>query len=770
MTQHHGARRRRARTTAGILTTCLTLLGGFLPASAISGAAAASPVATAGAPRTTAASAPVTTAASSTRGTTFAVVRDRANDVVAPVTVDLDSVSPTVARPGDEVRIAVRVTNTTDQALEGLTARVAVNAAALTQRSMLSAWESLALTDRVGTSGPSGRDLGRLGPGQSTSLQLTFPTAVYTLQGWGPRELSVEIHDASARVGVLRTFLMYDDGVTRAGQAPMRLTVAAPVTTGIVDPADLEGAQLRLAQEAAEEGRLDQMLRVARTGDVSLAVDPNVMGLAVSAEDDQLRLWGSDFLDATEATSTFALPAWDPDIGALTHADVSRGRMRGFLNTPVIDGWKVPKSWGEGLAWPARGVADRVTVAGATYADRPNVILANGTFAPTTLGVAESRADVDLKEGTARTAVADATLTRVFTDGTDLAPALRAAESTEADDSGAGEASRTTTPVLTSAAAAQRMLAETSAIVAQSADPPHALVALDRSWYPDAGAVDAILGVLNDAAWVEPAPLDELLASDASPVARTPLPYDEPAKRDLAAHEVARIDETRTGIIDFSSIADDPAELRQNSLWHLVTPLSVAYRADPEQRQVAVDEGIAYTQDVLDAVAVIPREGINLISDRGNLPIRVRNGLDTAVTVTVRLRPDNPRLTVEHPVSGTIPSGKEMDLPIPVEAIGSGDVTVTAELVAPSGVRLGSDTSFEVRVRAGWEEVGTWIAAGLVGLLFLAGIWRTVRRGRSPNRATVEDVEAATGEIEATAGSTDAAGPTTAAAAARRTE
>lgn len=767
MTQHHGARRRRARTTAGILTASLTLLGGLLPTGAASGSIGASSAAG------SAAGTPVASAehaAPASRGGTPAVVSHRESEDAAPVTVDLRSVSPTVAGPGDEVTVAVRFTNTTDRALDGLTARLAVNAVALTQRSTLSAWESLSLMDRVAASGPDTRDLGRLGPGQSTSLELRLPIATYTLQGWGPREMSVEVRDPSGRVGVLRTFLMYDDGVARAGQAPMRLTIAAPVTTGVVDPADLQGAQLRLAQEAADEGRLDQMLDVARTGKVSLAVDPNVMGLARSAEDDELRLWGSEFLDATRSTSTFALPAWDPDVAALAHAEVSRGRMRGFLNTPVIDGWKVPKSWGEGLAWPAGGVADRVTVAAAAYADRPNVVLAGGTFAPTTPGVADSRADLGLKDGTARTVVADKVLSNVFTRGTDLAPALRAAESADIDDSGGDGTRGPTTPERTGAAAAQRLLAETSAIVAQTpADLPHALIALDRSWYPDADSVGTILAGLAAADWVKVAPLDQLVGSGASSVDRTPLEYDAPAERELDAREVARIDKSRTMMIDFSSIADDPDELRRNSLWRLVAPLSVASRADPEQRRAAVDEGIGYAETLRQAVAVIPREGINLISDRGNLPIRVRNGLDTAVTVTVVLRPDNPRLTVAHPVSGTVPSGKEMDLPIPVEAIGSGDVTVTAELLAPSGVQLGSDTSFEVRVRAGWEEVGTWVAAGLVGLLFLAGIWRTVRRGRSPNRATVEDVEAATGEIEAAARSTEPAAPTTANAA-QRTE
>ncbi|GAB4087274.1 DUF6049 family protein [Myceligenerans cantabricum] len=748
MTQQHGAPRRPTRITAGILTACLTLLGAPLPLSTASADdVGASPVSTS----------PTTGSRGTSPATTTAVAAK--NGETDPVSVDLQKISPTVAQAGDQVKVAVRVTNNTDAALTGLEARLAVNAVALTQRSVLSQWESLALGDRVGGSGPGPKNLGTLQPGDSKSVQLTFPTATYTLQGWGPRELSVEVGDATGRRGVLRTFLMYDDGVATA-QNPMRLTVAAPVTSGIVDPADLEGAQLRLAQDAAEEGRLDEMLRVARTGMVSLAVDPNVLGLAGSAGDEDLRAWGEEFLSATEGTSTYELPAWDPDIAALAHADISRGRMRGFLDTPVVDEWATPKWWGKNLAWPARGVADRTTVAAGTYADRPNMILGGGTFAPTSLDVANARADVQLQDGTARTAVADSVLSDVFTGATDVveaydAAAAAAADSGESGESGTDASASPADPAPAGAAGAQRILAETAALVAQNPEaPPHALIATDRGWYPDADAVDTVLAALDAASWVDLAPLDRLLEADAPAVERTPLEDDKVTKRELDVHEVGRIDWIRTKIIDFSSIADDPAELRRNSLRHLVAPLSVAYRTDAEQRQTAVEDGIAYTRKLLDAVTVIPREEINLISDRGDLPVRVRNGLDTAVTVTVLLRPDSPRLTVSGPVSGTVPSGKEMDLPIPVEAIGSGDVTVTSQLLAPSGVQLGSESSFEVRVRAGWEEVGTWIAAGLVGLLFLAGIWRTVRRGRSPNRATVEDVEAATGEIEAATEST----------------
>lgn len=746
MIQQHGAPRRSARPGAVVLTT-LALLGGLLPLGPASatGTPAASP-------------------RSAGEAATDVVGHEETATAADPVVVGLQAVSPTVARPGDDVTVKATITNTTGRTLEGLRAKLAVNAVAMTQRASLAAWESLPLTDRVGGAGPDARNVGKLAAGESRTIELTFPTATYTLQGWGPRELSLEITGSAGRLGVLRTFFMYDDGVASAGRKAMRLTIAAPVTAGIVDPADLEGAQLQLAQEAAEEGRLDQLLEVARTGKVSLAVDPNVVGLARTSDSEELRAWGESFLAATHGTDTYALPAWDPDLGALAHAGVSQGRISGILNSPVVGKWTMPDSWEQGLAWPANGPVDRVTVAAATYADRPAVILSQGVLAPISPEAAASRADIELEHGVARAAVADPVLSATFVQGSDLTATVNAAPApVESDPEQAGGSEPTAAvPSATGAAAAQRLLAETAAVVGQATSSnTHALIATDRSWYPDADAVGTILDTLGNAPWVEVAPLKRLLGSRAPAVERKALQQERPSNRELASEQVSRLDESRTRIIDFSSIAADPAELRRNSLTRLVAPLAVGYRRDPDQRQAAVHSGVEYAQEVREAVEVIPRDGVNLISDRGDLPIRVRNNLDTDITVTVVLKPDSPRLTVAREVTGTIPSFKQMDLSIPVEAIGSGDVTVTSQLFAPSGAQLGSETSFEVRVRAGWEEIGTWIVAGLVGLLFAAGIWRTVRRGRSPNRATVEDVAAATGELAAVAEPTADVVPTT---------
>jgi hypothetical protein len=270
---------------------------------------------------------------------------------------------------------------------------------------------------------------------------------------------------------------------------------------------------------------------------------------------------------------------------------------------------------------------------------------------------------------------------------------------------------------------------------------------MPRTWTPDAEAATAILKELDDADWVETTTLDEVFAQDAPDVVREPLPDRRVAKAELSAGRVAALERARDAVVTFSSVAvDGPGPLWRPGVARLAAPLAVAQRADPGIRDVlarrALDETEKLTQE---SVTVVPRQDINFITDVGNIPVRVRNTLGVDAMVTVVLRPDHPRLTVDKRVTETVPAGQELDVQVPVRAIGSGDVEVTAQVLTPTGAKITDDSSFQVRVRAGWEEVGTWITAGLVALLFLAGIWRTVRRGRSPYRATREDIEEATG-------------------------
>jgi hypothetical protein len=656
-----------------------------------------------------------------------------------PVQVSVVDISHPIARPGDEVTIRASVTNTTDAPVSGAVAKMMIDWEALTSRSAIAEWSTADLLEPV-RGVPTTKSIATLAPGASTNVSFTYNLGVQTLEGFGARRLAIAVDDATGRLGVAHSFLMYDaDGLQRE---PMELSVLAAVTSPPTDPADPSTAEIELARRTAAGQRLDGVLRVAEQTNLSLAIDPDVMGVATSSRDASLNEWSERMLAAAGNTTTYALPDHDPDFAALAHANVRTTGSRGFFQAPRTGDWAVPADWSSDLAWPADGVVpDIETLDLAVTADRPNVVVNNGGLAYEGVGTVTGRADVSTPSGPARAVVTDTTLTQAFVAATDLSGA-ETVSSTESSADTSVTTSSTTTEGM------QRLLAETAAVVIQSPfDPPSLSIVAPRTWTPDAGGAVSILKELDDADWVDTTTLDTLLAQDAPDVPRTPLPARNVSKAELGAARVAELERARDAVVTFSSVAtEDPAQIWRPGVARLVAPLSVAHRSDPGLRDLFVGEALRSTNELTHkSVTVVPRQDINFITDVGNIPVRVRNGLDVDATVTVVLRPDHPRLTVDDRSTETIPAGQEMDVQVPVRAIGSGDVEVTAQVVTPSGAKISDDSSFQVRVRAGWEEVGTWIAAGLVGLLFLSGIWRTVRRGRSPYRATREDVEEATG-------------------------
>jgi hypothetical protein len=654
--------------------------------------------------------------------------------------VSITAISHPTAKPGDEVTIRAKVTNHTGATVSGANASLYVDYAALTSRRQVSEWASAPLLDQP-RGVPTSKPVGNLAPGASKDVAFTYNPGSQTLQGFGPRRLAVSVDDATGRLGIARSFLLYDaDGAARP---PVRLSVLAGITGPATDPADRRMVEIELAQLAATGQRLDGVVEVAEHSKLSLAVDPAVMAVAAASNDSALTAWSERLLDAADDTATYTLPDRDPDLAALAHANVRTTGARSFLHSPRMGNWPVPETWHTNLAWPADGaVPDLQTLGLAVSADRPNVVVSGG-LRVLDGGTETGRAEVRTSSGTAHAAVTDSTLTHVFLSATDLAQAdaTSTESATETRSTGTGTAA-------TTAEGTQRLLAETAAVVSQSpAEPPTMSIVTPRTWTPDADAANSILKALDDADWIETTTLDTLFAQDAPEVVRTSLPTRRVAKDELSTTSVAALEHARDAVVTFSSVAvDNPGPIWRPGVTRLTAPLAVAQRADPGLRDVLVRRTLDATDQLTHgSVTVVPRQDINFITDVGNIPVRVRNALGVDATVTVVLRPDHPRLTVDRRSTETVPAGQEIDVQVPVRAIGSGDVAVTAQLLTPTGAKITDDSSFQVRVRAGWEEVGTWIAAGLVALLFLAGIWRTVRRGRSPYRATREDVEEATG-------------------------
>lgn len=140
-------------------------------------------------------------------------------------------------------------------------------------------------------------------------------------------------------------------------------------------------------------------------------------------------------------------------------------------------------------------------------------------------------------------------------------------------------------------------------------------------------------------------------------------------------------------------------------------------------------------------VAARPGSTLNLINDEAHIPVAVTNEMTLPANVLVRLVPRDPRLVVDEQVALQIPAQQSATAQVPVHAVGSGDVVVDVVLAAPDGSPIDEPTEIRVRVRADWETVGTAVVAGLLVLLLVVGLVRTVRRGR---RGALPGTEGAT--------------------------
>lgn len=644
-------------------------------------------------------------------------VAPAATDEVTPgeVTVELDAVTPGVLAPDGTLTVTATVANGTDETLASPDVELGFDRSAMATRSALESWataETLrGIGARVGLERP-----GSLPPGATTQVTFTVPAAdlgLTTRSDWGPRGIAVRVSDGGDRLAAVRSFVVW---APPGDVPPVRLSTVAAVTGPPVDP-DPVAYDEALAVATGPDGRLGELLdATAGASDVGWVVDPALVAAAQASSDPAVTAWAERLLEASQGRTTFALRAYDPDVAAYAHAGL-----------PLPDGTPLPgtdpqpaapttptapgaASWRTDLAWPADPVPDLTTTALAASSGATTVVVGGDALAPDSslTYTPTGTAGVSTPAGDVTALVPDPVLTRVVAAG------------------GAAD------PVAT-----QRLLAETAVIARERpAEARHVLVALPRGWDPDAEAFQARLAALEAAAWVDVAPVDELLAAPVPGDARTPLPDDTPAEGEIPPSQLHALDRTRAELAAYATLVPDPAALTRPLEPDFVTPAAVAYRAAPEARDAAVQHAAQAAQNVMDGVSIQRGSPILLLAEEQSLPVRVANELPQDVEVQVVLRPDDPRLKAPQRPTTTVPAGSEVTVPVAVEAFGSGNVTVDVEVVsaADPSVRVAEPAEFVVRVRAEWESVGTTVVGALLAIAMVAGIWRTVRRGRSPRR------------------------------------
>jgi hypothetical protein len=98
----------------------------------------------------------------------------------------------------------------------------------------------------------------------------------------------------------------------------------------------------------------------------------------------------------------------------------------------------------------------------------------------------------------------------------------------------------------------------------------------------------------------------------------------------------------------------------------------------------------------------------------------------------VTLQSTSAKLVVEDStVQLSIPPGTTENAQFPIRAIGSGDVVMIAQLTALSGKKIGDAVSIKLTVNPDIETAAIVLFLGLVAVLIVIGVIRTLRRRKT---------------------------------------
>ena len=677
--------------------------------------------------------APASAAPSPGPGTAPSAESSAASDGM-PVRVQITAVTPQVLRPGEDLVVRTRLTNTTDEPVADPRVRVRIERIRPGDRDGLDTWLSEPDTgDRIGSRVATITPDQPLAPGASVELEAVVPAADVGLldrpDTWGARGLAVEVVDGRSRVGLQRSFVLWatDDDVAQA-----RVSLLAPVVGTAVAPdgSDVDPPGPTLPELVRPGGRLADVLQLVQDHpDVALAVDPALLAQALEGNG-VVAQWREQLVAAAVGRDVLTLPWEDPDLTALAHAGTPA-----LLEAAVTTSRAATERDGTlrgrtDVLWAPGPATDQATADLAASVGATTLVLAPDDL-PTD-DDAGSRTAVTTSSGPVTGLVPDDTLTTLVSSPTDLDPDA------------------------TTATVVQRVLAELSVLARSSTEgPQQVLVVLPRGTDPDVALVDAVLAAVESSPWSRTAPLTALLGS-TPPKARDTLPALVADEDAMSPTQLRTLADAYTETVAFAGITDDPAALLAGAAETTLAPVSVAWRADPEGRSRVVEEVVGDLTARRTGLTLAPASTQSVISATSEVRFSVRNELSVGASVRVETRPRKGCVSTEPSPTVLVGPGSEEVVPVTLHAIANCEVVVEARLTSEDGTVLAPPTTFVVRASPTIESVGTAVVGVLLAVGLVLGVIRTVRRGQSARRgARRVDEHEATRPLPVLGGSPD---------------
>ncbi|GHF69629.1 DUF6049 family protein [Streptomyces thermodiastaticus] len=675
------------------------------------------------------------------------------------VAVSLDSLSPSAPSDGDTLTVSGTVTNKGKQPITDAHVGLRVGSR-LSTRS--------AIDDAAGRTGfdpaVDGNEIDdkyaqkftELAPGVAQRFSISVPVGKLHLGPDGVYAFSVSLSGRTSSqpweqvLGVQHTFLPWqpDKADTRTKTTflwPLVSTVHMTAETG-------PGAQQTpvflddtLAKEISPGGRLERMLELGKSLDVTWVIDPDLLA-SVDAMTRSYRIqtdadsapvagthqavakqWLAKLQQAVAGKEVVALPFGDPDLASLAHHGTS---VTGSLSQ-LKDATDVAAETVETIlhvepstefAWPADGAVDPSIIRVATSAGADTVIARSDSLQESS-GLTYTPSAARPIGGGTTAIVADARLSTLFE----------------------GDLSRTGAGTL----AVQRFLAQSLALTAQTSKQRSIVVAPQRM--PSAAQAQAMaqaLTALQHSTWSESQDLSAAAKAKPDPAAtnRIPSASHYPSslrKQELPRSAFAAIARTQKKVDTFKVVLTYPSRVVTPFGRALNREMATSWRGRGNAAAHFRNGVETYLDSLSDEVKLIDKSETKLSGHSATIPVTVQNNLVQGVDhLVLRLTSTNPtRLKIggqayaEQPI--TVSGGHSQSVKFTTSANANGPVAVIAQLYTEDGQEYGAPVTFDVKVTEITATVMLVIGGGVL-LLVLAGFRMYTQRKRAAARQEAE--------------------------------
>ena len=734
---------------------------------------------------------PSATSASTTAAPSAPAEKDKTTN---QVTVSIDAMAPEVLHSDQDLNLTGTITNGTTQTITGADLVTRVQRSTEATSRGLSKWltgtDESGLSDPFTV--PLGHDLQPGGVSQFSITIPADELPLDSTDQWGPRGVSVALATQDVSLAQDRSILVWDSGTSVApvrmtvflpvtASAQEMAVLSAPHTQertealsrihnrvlglvsmagdGVVvavDPALIEALGVTTASleqaarnSSSQPSTPDASPQAPQSADssassaptapstpapsASTATSPQAGGTATSPSDKKASQVSNEVIQLSAALaraihtdSLVALPWGDSDTAALAHLQQTSLIETAARRTQESAIVKVgaPTS----VSWLASSVADTTTVNALAQPD--STIIASPeslpppddlTYTPSGLGASGDHAIL----------IPEQSLSGALT-GEDAKPT--------ASDQG----TPTTQSAQATALDTRQLLRSDSAILARQAPALERdiVVAMPRraASAVQSSVVRERVAALRSVPWTQSQPLSALqehaqqevsaVAEGTSRIDRSEMPDTVIDVDELSADTLAAAGHTSATLQSISSVLSEPAALLGDYTSLEAVVSSASWRSDPKTRNAQIPYAEAAGAGVTSSLAAVPSSTINVISSEAQLPVRITSSLNQDVTVQVYLVSNNKRLRVPRTTTVRVPAHQQAKVTVPIQAVGSGDVALTVQVLAADGATVGTPTTVNMRVRADWEGRGTGVIVGVLVAIVVTGTVRTVRRGR----------------------------------------